>query len=131
MRSMFLLIHNFIFATVENERKEYKMTRPKSQIKNFKNQFPGRLLKSPFRTQVVIPAEAGIQSFQDLLDSGFRRSDGESEFFHILLESKLYGLLSMSLCIIRKTPDRILLAEEKIFRRIVKGAEIGEFLGNY
>ena len=35
-----------------------------------------------------ISAEAGIQSFQDLLDSGFRRSDGESEFFRILLGHK-------------------------------------------
>jgi len=41
--------------------------------------------KSPFRPQIVIPAEAGIQSFQAILDSGFRRSDGESEFFRILL----------------------------------------------
>ena len=32
-----------------------------------------------------MPAEAGIQSFQYLLDSRFRGSDEEAEFFRILL----------------------------------------------
>ena len=31
----------------------------------------------------------------------------------------------MSLCIIHKTPARIFLAEEKLFRQTAKGAEIG------
>jgi hypothetical protein len=29
---------------------------------------------------IVIPTEAGIQSFQSFLDTGFRRCDGFSEF---------------------------------------------------
>jgi hypothetical protein len=29
---------------------------------------------------IVIPAEAGIQSFQSVLDTGFRRNDGFGEF---------------------------------------------------
>jgi hypothetical protein len=29
---------------------------------------------------IVIPAEAGIRSFQSFLDAGFRRCDGLSEF---------------------------------------------------
>jgi len=31
--------------------------------------------------QIVIPAEAGIQSFQDLLDSRFRGNDNARVFF--------------------------------------------------
>jgi predicted Zn-dependent peptidase len=34
---------------------------------------------------IVIPAEAGIQSFHRILDSRFRGSDGKTEFFRILL----------------------------------------------
>jgi hypothetical protein len=37
---------------------------------------------------VVIPAKAGIQSFQGILDSRFGGSEGDLGFFHILLESK-------------------------------------------
>jgi hypothetical protein len=32
-------------------------------------------VKSPFCSMVVIPAKAGIQLFQDVLDPGFRRGD--------------------------------------------------------
>jgi hypothetical protein len=44
------------------------------------------LLKSPLRAYVVIPAEAGIQSLKGYLDSRFRGSDGEWEFFRSLVE---------------------------------------------
>jgi hypothetical protein len=47
------------------------------------------LLKNPFGPYVVIPAAAGIHSFQCLLDSGFRGSDDEWEFFRNLLKSRL------------------------------------------
>jgi hypothetical protein len=42
------------------------------------------LVKSPFCPIFVIPAKAGIQLIQVVLDSCFRRSDGFSEFlrFH-------------------------------------------------
>jgi hypothetical protein len=42
--------------------------------------------KNPFRPLVVIPAKAGIQSFQGILDSRFRGSDGGCRFFSNLLE---------------------------------------------
>ncbi len=38
------------------------------------------LAKSPFGPIFVIPAKAGIQLFQAVLDSCFRRSDGFSDF---------------------------------------------------
>jgi hypothetical protein len=43
--------------------------------------------KTHFRHFVVIPAEAGIQFFQYVLDSRLRGSDGELEFFSKLLEN--------------------------------------------
>ena len=42
--------------------------------------------KSPFQPYEVIPAEAGIQSFQAFLDSRFRGSDSDLGFFPNLLE---------------------------------------------
>ena len=45
------------------------------------------MLKKFFSPFAVIPAEAGIQSFQYLLDSRFRGSDGGLKFFRILLEN--------------------------------------------
>jgi hypothetical protein len=45
--------------------------------------------------QIVIPAKAGIQSFQDLLDPGFRRGDNIRAKFKGLSSSlsarKLFG----------------------------------------
>ena len=38
------------------------------------------LVKSPFCPLYVIPAKAGIQLFQVVLDSCFRRRDGFSDF---------------------------------------------------
>ncbi len=38
------------------------------------------LVKSQLFILVVIPAKAGIQSFQKIMDSGFRRSDELSYF---------------------------------------------------
>jgi hypothetical protein len=49
--------------------------------------FSNSLLKKSFAPYVVIPAEAGIQSFQSILDSRLRGSDGKLEFFRILLKS--------------------------------------------
>ena len=37
-------------------------------------------VKSPFCPGFVIPVKAGIQAFQAVLDSGFRRSDGFFDF---------------------------------------------------
>ena len=38
------------------------------------------LVKSPFCPIFVIPAKAGIQLFQDILDPGFRRGDDPRDF---------------------------------------------------
>jgi hypothetical protein len=38
------------------------------------------LVKSPKNLFFVIPAEAGIQCFQTLLDPGFCRGDGSNDF---------------------------------------------------
>jgi hypothetical protein len=38
------------------------------------------LVKSPKRRISVIPAEAGIQLFQKVLDPGFRRGDAWGDF---------------------------------------------------
>jgi len=38
------------------------------------------LVKSRNSIEFVIPAEAGIQSFQDVLDPGFRRGDAPRDF---------------------------------------------------
>jgi hypothetical protein len=38
------------------------------------------LLSQLQKSIIVIPAEAGIQSFQSVLDTGFRRCDGFGEF---------------------------------------------------
>jgi hypothetical protein len=42
--------------------------------------------KTLFQSRRVIPAEAGIHSFQGFLGSRFRGSDGSVEFFRNLLE---------------------------------------------
>jgi hypothetical protein len=39
-----------------------------------------RSQKTPFS---VIPAEAGIQEYQELLDPGFRRGDGLKDFLRV------------------------------------------------
>jgi hypothetical protein len=39
------------------------------------------LVKSPESTRFVIPAKAGIQCFQTLLDPGLRRDDVERTFY--------------------------------------------------
>jgi hypothetical protein len=38
-------------------------------------------------SQYVIPAEAGIQVFEDFLDPGFRRGDGLKELIYHALSS--------------------------------------------
>jgi hypothetical protein len=38
------------------------------------------LVKSPKTPFSVIPAEAGIQEYQEVLDPGFRRGDGFNDF---------------------------------------------------
>jgi len=40
----------------------------------------GELAKSPKGSFSVIPADAGIQEYQEVLDPGFRRGDGLEEF---------------------------------------------------
>ena len=40
-------------------------------------------VKSPNFTFCVIPAKAGIQNFQIVMDSGFRRSDGLFDFLQV------------------------------------------------
>jgi hypothetical protein len=40
---------------------------------------------------VVIPAKAGIQSFQGILDSRFCGSDGECGFFRNLINPKVFS----------------------------------------
>jgi len=58
------------------------------------------LVKSLKSVFFVIPAEAGIQYFQQVIDSGFRRSDDVSDFFrsheswyyHTELVSSIYLL---------------------------------------
>jgi hypothetical protein len=47
------------------------------------------MLKKFFRPLVVIPAKAGIQSFEGILDSRFRGSDGGCGSFSNLLEEKV------------------------------------------
>jgi hypothetical protein len=42
------------------------------------------LVKSQIGTVSVIPAKAGIQLFQDVLDPGFRRGDDWSTFYEII-----------------------------------------------
>jgi hypothetical protein len=46
------------------------------------------LVKSRNSKEFVIPAEAGIQLFQEVLDPGFRRGDASGDFLrdHQLLE---------------------------------------------
>jgi hypothetical protein len=41
--------------------------------------------KSPFCSLVVIPAKAGIQLFQDILEPGFRRGDDWRDFLRVHL----------------------------------------------
>jgi hypothetical protein len=41
-------------------------------------------VKSPKTLFFVIPAEAGIQSFQALLDPGLRRGDGLGTFYEFI-----------------------------------------------
>jgi hypothetical protein len=58
------------------------------------------LVKSLKSVFFVIPEEAGIQYFQQVIDSGFRRSDDVSDFFrsheswyyHTELVSRIYPL---------------------------------------
>jgi hypothetical protein len=70
----------------------------KKQIFFMKGSFPGRaadvfrvalisngLLKKPFSALCRHSAETGIQSFQCVLDSPFRGSEGKLGFSHILL----------------------------------------------
>ena len=45
------------------------------------------LVKSPIRPVFVIPAKAGIQLFQWVLDSGFHRSDGLGTSYEIIMFS--------------------------------------------
>jgi hypothetical protein len=40
----------------------------------------GQLVKSRNSIEFVIPAKAGIQLFQDILDPGFRRGDDPRDF---------------------------------------------------
>ena len=42
------------------------------------------LVKSPISLFFVIPANAGIQLFQLVLDSGFHRSDGFGTFYEFI-----------------------------------------------
>ena len=42
------------------------------------------LVKSPMGPVFVIPAKAGIQCFQWVLDSGFHRSDGFGTFYEVI-----------------------------------------------
>jgi hypothetical protein len=41
---------------------------------------PDELVKSHNFIELVIPAKAGIQLFQDVLDPGFRRGDAPRDF---------------------------------------------------
>jgi len=52
------------------------------------------LVKSRNSIEFVIPAKAGIQLFQDVLDPGFRRGDDWRDFLrvHQTLNSKLFLL---------------------------------------
>ena len=52
------------------------------------------LVKSPFSPLFVIPAKAGIQLFQLVLDSGFHRSDGFGTFYEFIIIEGLenYGI---------------------------------------
>jgi len=56
------------------------------------------------KSLTVIPAKAGIQSFQEVLDPDFRRDDGLVEFckrlIRLLVVIKLCGLIRL------QTPDR-------------------------
>jgi len=47
----------------------------------------------------VIPAEAGIQLFQWVLDSGFRRSDGFGTFYEFIKNKKMKKNLSIQLSV--------------------------------
>jgi hypothetical protein len=42
----------------------------------------------------VIPAKAGIQSFQYVLDTGLRRHDGVSTFYEAVINDLIYEELS-------------------------------------
>ena len=44
-----------------------------------------KFVKSPFSPLFVIPAKAGIQLFQLVLDSGFHRSDGFWTFYEFII----------------------------------------------
>ena len=46
---------------------------------------------------VVTPAKAGLQSFQEFLDSRFRWSDGKLEFFRILLDNRITTIAGMKI----------------------------------
>ena len=41
------------------------------------------LVKSPITEEFVIPAKAGIQLIQDVLDPGFRRGDDGRDFLRV------------------------------------------------
>ena len=70
-----------------------------TEIQNSKLDEP---VKSPLCTIFVIPAKAGIQLFQGIIDSRFRRSDGNSDFLRYhqtydLKEKPLFRLLDIGI----------------------------------
>jgi len=56
------------------------------------------LVKSPISLLFVIPANAGIQLFQLVLDSGFHRSDGFGTFYEFIMSyaSHYINILTLS-----------------------------------
>jgi hypothetical protein len=61
--------------------------------------------KTLFQSRMVIPAEAGIQSFQRLLDSRLRGSDGSMDFSRILLENTDKSLFILGCKSINRFPS--------------------------
>jgi hypothetical protein len=61
-------------------RRQQTEDRMKRQDNNHEDTKIDAFVKSPKRPVSVIPAEAGIQEYQGLLDPGFRRGDGLEDF---------------------------------------------------
>jgi len=57
-----------------------RLPKKKQKSKKMEKSNIDDLVKSPFYPIFVIPAKAGIQLIQAVLDSCFRRSDGFSDF---------------------------------------------------
>jgi hypothetical protein len=60
-------------------------------VKFLSSPFIDDLVKSRNSIKFVIPAKAGIQLFQDVLDPGFRRGDASRDF----LRDHLYSFLQL------------------------------------